>query len=151
MCLSILSVIMDCYVGNPLRGHGRISKGCVLPLLLLRVNTLTTFIATKMIATPVLLVLSRGNRLSIHVEDFGMQFWLEMDTNLWVKIGDLHVLSRLFHFYEIHFAFKLQNMLHRYYISILFGTLFCNILESQVFCSQSLYFLKVVIECFLFV
>jgi hypothetical protein len=43
-----------------------------------------------------------------------MQFWFEMGTNLWVKIGDLDVLSRLFHFYEIHFAFKLQNMLHRY-------------------------------------
>lgn len=59
-----------------------------------------------------------------------MQFWLEMGTNLWVKIGDLDVLSRLFHFYEIHVEFKLQNMLHCYYISILFGTLFCNILKS---------------------
>jgi hypothetical protein len=72
---------MDCYVGNPLRGHGRISKGCVLPSLLLRVNALTTFFATKMIATPVLLLLSRGNRLSIHEEDLGCNFGLK-----WIPI-----------------------------------------------------------------
>lgn len=72
---------------------------------------MTTFIATKMIATPVLLVLSRGNRLSIHVEDLGCNFGFEMGNYLWVKIGDLDALSRMFHLYEIHFAFKLQNML----------------------------------------
>jgi hypothetical protein len=120
---------MDCYVGNPSRGHGRISKGCVLPLLLLRVNTFDNFHCKKDDCNSSFVgSLSRGNRLSIHVEDLGCNFGFEMGNYLWVKIGDLDVLSRLFHLYEIHFAFKLQNMLHHYYLSILFGTLFCNIL-----------------------
>jgi hypothetical protein len=91
---------------------------------------LTTFIATKMIATPVLLVLSRGNRLSICVEDLGCNFGLK-----WIPICGWKLETYM---YSLGCFIFMKFILHSnyricctvIYISILFGTLFCNILKS---------------------